>query len=166
MSGLPAPLKEPNTRAVPLDAQLTPEGDLPVGIHRASVYELLSRFAQSAPRRIILGERLKRVYEAAVNTGRLERFIVFGSFVSDAEAPNDVDVFLVMDNAFDASHLTGDAALVFDHPVAQVALGVSVFWMSRAAVEVIGELVAIEEWQIKRNGTRRRIVEVIPDDSD
>ena len=80
-----------------------------------------------------------------------------------AAAPNDVDVFLLMDDDFDASSLRGDAAVAFDHPRAQVSLGASVFWMRRIAATA-GEEAVVEDWQIKRDGTRRGIVEVVGDD--
>jgi hypothetical protein len=34
--------------------------------------------------------------------------VVFGSFVTDTPQPNDVDVFLLMDDNFDASQFTGE----------------------------------------------------------
>jgi len=39
----------------------------------------------------------------AAATGHLARFVVFGSFVTDKAAANDVDVFLIMDDAFDGN---------------------------------------------------------------
>ena len=115
---------------------------------------------------MLLGDRLTRVYQAAAGTGRLRLFIVFGSFVSAIDTPNDVDVFLEMEDDFDTSLVSGDAAIVFDHPTAQIALGASIFWMRRAVVEALGESDAIEHWQVKRDGTRRGIVEVVSDDSE
>jgi hypothetical protein len=41
--------------------------------------------------------------------------------------------------------------------------GASVFWLRRLAA-LGDEEAAIEHWQIKRDGTRRDIVEVAPDD--
>jgi hypothetical protein len=38
--------------------------------------------------------------------------------------------------------------------------GASIFWVRRMAA-LGGEAVAIEDWQIKRDGTRRGIVEII-----
>ena len=54
--------------------------------------------------------------------------------------------------------------IYFDHLVVQNVLGASVFWIRRLAV-IEGEQEAIEHWQIKRDNTRRGIVEVIIDDS-
>ena len=38
-----------------------------------------------------------------------------------------MDAFLLMDDAFDASELIGEARLLFDHPAAQAHFGASVF---------------------------------------
>lgn len=53
--------------------------------------------------------------------------MVFGSFVTRKPEPQDVDVFLVMADAFDASELAGDMHLLFDHDAAQAHFGASVF---------------------------------------
>lgn len=45
--------------------------------------------------------------------------------------PNDVDVFLLMEDAFNLSGLLGDARILFDHPAAQAYFGASVFWLRR-----------------------------------
>ena len=103
--------------------------------------------------------RLKRVYGLAVATLHVKRFIVFGSFVTGKPEPNDVDVFLVMDNAFDISPDTGEARLVFDHPAAQAYFGASIFWLRRLTA-LPSEDEAVRIWQFKRDGTRRGIVEV------
>jgi hypothetical protein len=69
-------------------------------------------------------------------TGHLGRFVVFGSFVTSKPEPQDVDVFLVMDDPFDASALTSDVRLLFDHGAAQAHFGASVFW---SATEPCGQ---------------------------
>lgn len=74
----------------------TKTGDLPVGIHSASLHEILERFSKETTKRKALALRLERVYRLALETGEFARFIVFGSFVSDKPEPNDVDVFILM----------------------------------------------------------------------
>jgi len=67
-----------------------------------------------------------------------------------------------MEDAFDASRLTGETRLLFDHPAAQAAFGASVFWLRRlAALE--GEVATIEQWQVKRDGSLRGIIEIVPE---
>ncbi|OGA11513.1 MAG: hypothetical protein A3D95_12815 [Betaproteobacteria bacterium RIFCSPHIGHO2_12_FULL_69_13] len=134
-------------------------GDLPEGVHGASLQETLNRFGQATRQRTLVGMRLKRIYELVAATGHLKRFIVLGSFVTAKPEPNDVDVFLVMQDTFDLAQVTGEARLVFDHSAAQAHFGASVFWLRRmAAFPDEGE--AVFGWQLKRNGTRRGIVEV------
>ena len=67
------------------------------------------------------------------SSGYVARFVVFGSFVTDAAEPNDVDVFLLMQDTFDDAQLTGEARLLFDHAAAQAHFGSSVFWLRRLA---------------------------------
>ena len=86
--------------------------------------------------------------------------MVFGSFVTSKPEPQDVDLFLVMTDAFDASELTGDMRLLFEHGAAQTHFGASVFWVRRRAAWP-EERVAVEFWQVKRGGGRRGIVEII-----
>ena len=57
-------------------------------------------------------------------------------------------------------HLRGEAAIIFNHPWAQAYFGASVFWLRRLAA-LGGEQEAVEHWQVKRDGTRRGIVEVM-----
>ena len=133
--------------------------DLPPGIHRASLQEVLDRFGTGSRRRMAVAERLERVYRLVNATGHLARFVVFGSFVTDKLEPHDVDVFLVMDDAFDAGTLPGQAALVFDHAAADAHFGASVFWVRRPAA-FGGDQTAVEYWQVRREGGRRGIVEI------
>jgi hypothetical protein len=95
-------------------------------------------------------------------TGRIARFVVFGSFVTAKRDPADVDIFLLMENTFDMGQVTGEARLLFDHASAQAHFGASVFWLRRLAA-LGGEEQAIAGWQIKRDGTRRGIVEIVED---
>jgi len=67
----------------------------------------------------------------------------------------------VMADTFDVSQLAGRARLLFDHAAAQAYFGASVFWLRRLAAWP-DEQAAIEFWQVKRDGGRRGIVELIP----
>ena len=103
--------------------------------------------------------RLARVHGLAAATGHMKRFIVFGSFVTTKSEPNDVDVFVIMDDSFDLSEVSGEARLIFDHAAAQAHFGASVFWL-RALAALPEEEQSIAGWQIKRDGTQRGIVEI------
>jgi len=143
---------------VPLP-RLTENGELPLGVHLASLREVLDRFGVGSDQRKALALRLGRVHRVAQATGHLARFVIFGSFVTSKSEPNDVDILLVMADAFDASQLRGEAPLLFDHGAAQAHFGASVFWLRRLAAWP-NEQAAVEFWQVKRGGGRRGIVEV------
>jgi len=138
------------------------KGDLPVGIHRATLAEMLQHFGTGTLRRTLIGQRLDRIYRLASSTGQLARFVVFGSFVTAKPEPDDVDVFIIMEDSFELDWVVGEAAVVFDHEAAQNFEGASVFWIRRMAA-IGGERAAMEHWQIKRDKTRRGIVEVTSD---
>ena len=69
----------------------------------------------------------------------------------------------MMEDSFDVDQLTGAATVVFRQSTAQNWLGASVFWLRRFAA-IGGEQVAIEDWQFRRDGKRRGIVEVTSHD--
>ena len=138
-------------------------GDLPLGIHQATISEVLQHFGTSTLQRQILSSRLERIYNLARSTGQVARFVIFGSFVTAKPTPNDVDIFMLMEDTFDANHVTGEAAMIFDHTATQNAQGASVFWIRRMAA-IGGEQTTLEYWQVKRDKTKRGIVEVINDD--
>ena len=107
-----------------------------------------------------MAQRLERIYRLAAGTGQLARFVVFGSFVSAKREPADVDVFLLMENSFDMGEFGGEVRILFDHPAAQAHFGASVFWLRRLAA-LGGEEQTIADWQVKRDGTRRGIIEIV-----
>ena len=149
--------------AQPTETPLPPlgkEGDLPPGIYRVTLQETLRRFGNLSRQRAIVAQRLERIYRLAISTGQLARFVVFGSFVSAKREPADVDVFLLMEDGFDMGQLGGEARILFDHAAAQAHFGASVFWLRRVAA-FGGEEQTIAGWQIKRDGTRRGIIEIV-----
>ncbi len=138
-------------------------GDLPVGVYQATLAEVVEYFGKSTLQRQIIARRLSRIYELAKNTGELARFIIFGSFVTNKPSPNDVDIFMIMDDTFESDRLVGEEAVIFNHLLAQNWEGASIFWIRRLAA-IGGEQSAIEHWQIRRDGTKRGIIEVIDND--
>ena len=141
------------------------KGDLPVGIYQATLTEILQHFGTGTAQRVRLGQRLERIYTLAHSTGKVARFIVFGSFVTTKPVPGDVDIFLLMEDSFDVTQVHGEAALVFDQQKAQNALGASIFWIRKQMI-ISNEQEAVEDWQIKRDKSRRGIVEVIHNDPE
>jgi hypothetical protein len=98
-----------------------------------------------------------------MGTGQVRRFIVFGSFITAKPEPNDVDIFLLMEDSFEVSQLHGEVGLIFEHAAADARFGASVFWL-RLRTALGGEDEAVQHWQVKRDGTRRGIIEVIPEE--
>jgi hypothetical protein len=139
------------------------KGDLPPGIHQATLSEVIEHFGTGTPQRRIMARRLEHIYALVTQTGHLARFIIFGSFVTSKHDPGDIDIFLLMEDTFDASQLSDETALVFDNVAAQSYEGASIFWIRRLAA-FGGEKATVEHWQLKRDGTRRGIVEVLKND--
>ena len=144
---------------MPLPA-VTSAGDLPSGVHTCGLDELLERFGTGSAQRRLVALRLVRVVNLAIAAGGVTRIVVFGSFVTAKKDPNDVDIFLVMDDAFDVSGVAGEARLVFDHLSAQPHFGASVFWARRASC-FPSEAEMVSGWGLKRDGTSRGIVELL-----
>ena len=132
---------------------------MPEGIHPATLREVEAAFGSWSRKRVLLFQRLERIYRIASGTGHLARFVVYGSFVTNKSSPNDVDVFMVFDEAFDASLCAAEVLLLLDHATADAHFGASVFWLRRPAA-FGGEQVTIEFWQTKRDGSRRGIIEI------
>jgi hypothetical protein len=140
------------------------DGDLPPGLHPATLSEVLERFGQGSVQRCAVADRLKRLYQLVSSTGHLARFVVFGSFVTAKEEPNDVDIILLMEETFDLATVTGAATLPFQHMVVDSHFGASVFWTCRSGA-IGGEQAMIEYWQVRREGGQRGIVEIVKEGS-
>lgn len=106
-------------------------GDLPPGIHQATLRDVVEHFGKGSFRRAIVVERLQRIYSLTIETGHVSRFIIFGSFVTNKSDPQDIDIFLLMDDKFDVRQVTGEASILFDHLAAQNYEGASIFWLRR-----------------------------------
>jgi hypothetical protein len=135
-------------------------GELPLGVHRATLPGVLERFGHGTIQRRAVADRLRRIYQLAASTGHLARFVVFGSFITAKAEPNDVDVILIMEDSFDLASVPGEAALVFQHMAADAHFGASVFWSKRSGA-IGGEQAMIEHWQLRRDGGLRGIVEIV-----
>jgi hypothetical protein len=90
--------------------------------------------------------------------------IVFGSFVTAKDEPNDVDIILLMEDTFDLASVMGEAALVFQHMEADAHFGASVFWTCRCGA-IGGEQAMVEYWQARREGGQRGIVKIVRETS-
>jgi hypothetical protein len=140
------------------------EGDLPPGVFRATLADVLGRFGQGSVQRRAVADRLNRLYQLVALTRQLARFVVFGSFITAKADPGDVDVILLMEDTFDLASVTGESALVFEHMEADAHFGASVFWTRRSGA-LGGEQAMVEYWQVRREGGRRGIVEIVGEGS-
>lgn len=76
-------------------------GNLPPGIHRASLDEVKSRFGVGSEIRIAQFESIEWLLDLARRAG-VQRIVLNGSFVTDIIEPNDVDCLLLVDSSFPA----------------------------------------------------------------
>ena len=72
---------------------------------------------------------MRRIHQLASATGKLELFIVFGSYVTTKAEPRDVDVVLVMKDDFFLAQCDETMRVLFDHQRAETELGASIFWL-------------------------------------
>jgi len=137
------------------------QGELPLGIHAATFDEVIGRFGGGTRKRQLATESLQAIHALVHGTGKVARFIVFGSYVTAKRDPNDVDVVLVMTEDFELMRYEEDIRVVFDHEEAAARFGASVFWTRPSMIfrETVDEFV--QGWQIKRDKSRRGIVEVV-----
>jgi hypothetical protein len=136
------------------------EGDLPEGVYRARLGEVLVRFSAGTAKRQAVAAQLARIFNLVAATGKLERMVIFGSFVTAKPEPNDVDIVLIMRDDFNLGNCEEESKKLFDHGQAQLDFGASIFWIrySMLLLESVDQFV--KHWQLKRDGKRRGIVEV------
>jgi hypothetical protein len=136
------------------------QGDLPPGIHTATITQVTEHFQGDTDQRAICTQHLLHIHNLAKHTGHLARFIVFGSYITNKPSPNDIDIILIMDDDFHLEDSPPESKSIFDHATADARHGASIFWIRPRLL--IGETVDqfIEHWQIKRDGTKRGIVEI------
>ena len=140
-------------------------GDLPVGVYRATLAEVIAHFGHGTAQRIAITARLEHIYALACRTGALQRFIIFGSYITAAPNPRDVDIFLVMQGGFQPRDALSDTQRLFRHDTAQSELGASLFWVNAETSFADTEDLIIG-WQTRRDLRRRGIVEVVEHDSE
>jgi len=140
--------------------QLNRTGELPEGVHQATLDEVIAQFGSGSAQRQEVTARLQRVYHLAYATRKLERLILFGSYITAKPDPNDVDVVLVIRDDFDVQACDEESQKLFDHLCAAETFGASVFWIrpTLLVLETLEEFIA--HWQRTRDQTRRGIVEV------
>ncbi|NUM77757.1 hypothetical protein HUU40_25625 [candidate division KSB1 bacterium] len=136
------------------------QGELPEGVHSATIDEVIARFGVGTAERQAATAKLLEIYHIATSTGKLDRLVIFGSYVTTKPVPNDIDVVLILSDDFDLTTCDEETRLLFDHQKAADEFGASVFWIRPAMLilETLDEFIAY--WQVKRDKTRRGIIEV------
>ena len=135
-------------------------GELPIGIHQATIDEVITQFGSGTLQREIVTARLQKIYQLAKDTGNLQQLIVFGSYITAKPEPNDVDVVIIFNDDFDLTVCSEEVRKLLNHQQSENEFGASIFWIrpSLLLLETLDEF--IESWQVKRDGARRGIVEV------
>lgn len=135
-------------------------GDLPVSVHQATFVEVLNRFGSGTPQRELVTSRLVHIYALARRTGKLLRFVIFGSYVTAKPESNDVDVILVVADDFTEQDYDSSLFPLFDHLRAQQGVGASIFAVRPGFImgETVDDFIA--SWQLKRDKSQHGIVEV------
>lgn len=87
---------------------ITAEGLLPPGVHDATLHEIEHAFGVRTPRRQELFEKLVDFVEFAQSFSIFQFLVVDGSFVTDKDAPGDIDGVLLLGRA-DLARLLGHA---------------------------------------------------------
>jgi hypothetical protein len=135
-------------------------GELPDGLHKATLVEVLQRFGPGSEAREQATAMLQRIHQLVSATGKLERFVIFGSYITAKPDPQDVDIVLVMKDDFSMAACDEQTRILFDHQRAEDEVGASIFWLCpnvllRGSLEdfLLG-------WGTKRDLTVRGIVEV------
>jgi len=139
---------------------LNDSGDLPAGVHVAGWVEIEQRFGAGSKARVRALATLKHLHELAARTRSLRYFYVFGSFVSAAPDPRDVDVVLVMGDDFRLEDCQWESRALFSHAAAEARYGATVFWLREGMLPDAAMRELLRVWQTKRDGTLRGILEV------
>jgi hypothetical protein len=135
------------------------DGNLPEGVHSGGEEEFLDRFTTNSSRRKWLGQRLQEIFVLARLTGRLKRLFVWGSFVSNKESPNDIDMLLLMAEDFHLENASEECQVLFDYTMARVRFHADIFWSKPSIGEDTLSL-WLDTYQTGKDFKRRGIVEV------
>lgn len=135
------------------------DGNLPQGIYSAAEDEFLDHFTTNSSRRKWLGQRLKEIFILAKLTKKLKRIFVWGSFVSNKESPNDIDLLLLMAEDFQLENVPEECRILFNYTMAKVRFHADIFW-SKASIAEDTLSLWLDTYQTGKDFRRRGIVEV------
>jgi predicted nucleotidyltransferase len=139
------------------------DGNLPKGVYQATLNEVKEIFGTSSARRRLLIVHLENIIKLAKSTGKLERVIIWGSFVSSTEFPRDLDLLLIMNDDFELDAIPLDVKRIFNYVQGLILFNADIFWTKSSVDEEAIDL-WLETYQITRDFKSRGIVEVIIND--
>jgi hypothetical protein len=92
------------------------DGDLPAGLHSATVTEIERRFGRFmiSDRRVGLFEKFKQMAGMAKTSGIVEKIIIGGSFVTAKPEPHDIVGVIVLSKDVDFDTLTPSQYVIAD----------------------------------------------------
>lgn len=125
-------------------------GNLPHGIYRCSVEEIVERFGTGSPEREVQTEELLELI-AWAKKAAVKRLIVNGSYATNKVAPNDVDVIILPGPGYPADEQSiGDENVTW--PFLQVIV---------AADDNDFDRWALEDFGTDRNLYEKGVLEII-----
>ena len=91
--------------------------------------------------------------------------IVWGSFVSNKEFPQDIDLLIIMSDDFDVDANPPEVRRVFGYAQGRIAFNADIFWTKSSIGEKVIDL-WLETYQMTRDFESRGIVEVMISDKE
>jgi hypothetical protein len=92
------------------------DGDLPAGVHTASLAEIENRFGKfiDSDQRVHQFSSVKDLADMAKSSGIVERLFIGGSFITTKSKPNDIDLVIVISKDVDFDSLNPSQMVVAD----------------------------------------------------
>ena len=141
------------------------DGNLPKGLYEVTLNEVRKVFGTGSAKRKLLIGNLENIIELAKSTGKLEQVIVWGSFISNKEFPQDIDLLLIMRDDFDVDANPPEVKRMFDYAQGRIAFNADMFWTKSSIGEEVIDL-WLETYQMTRDFESRGIVEVTINDKE
>lgn len=137
-----------------------PEGLLPPGLHAASLREVEARFGGSARRDEQL-RLLREVVGAALFYASIKRVLLWGSFVSGKEEPNDLDYSFVVGISHKVTDIAPEHRIYLNPRQAMMRWGVDAGFVEIIDFPLSQYLDRVELLTQRRGDTRQRgIIEI------
>ena len=141
------------------------DGNLPKGLYEVTLNEVRKVFGTGSAKRKLLIGNLENIIELAKSTGKLERVIVWGSFISNKDSPQDIDLLLIMRDDFNLDANPPQVKGVFDYVQGRIAFNADIFWTKSSIGQEAIDL-WLETYQMTRDFESRGIVEVTINDKE